>query len=320
MVVEAQPVDHFIHRIMACLEATAVQPGDFERAPQALCHRVVSAVALAAHGAAHAVALQGVLELVAAVLAAAVAVQDQPRLGMPAEPRHEQCIEHQLGFHTRLHRPAHHLAAEQIDHDGQVQPAFVSGNVGDVAGPRAIGRRRLEVAPQQALGHRQAVVAVGGGLVLALGARLDAVLLHQLARALVAHTHTARQQLLPHARPAVLALGLGMPARMCTSNASLLMLRRGPSARAFSRRLRSWYPLGRTYKHLTGQRDRPVAAVALDPGVLHPRTLTKYAVAFSRMSHSIFTRASSARSRAISICSGSPARCPDLVAAPQYRP
>jgi hypothetical protein len=41
----------------------------------------------------------------------------------------------------------------------------------------------------------------------------------------------------------------------------------------------------------------------LDEGVLHFVTLVKYAVAFPKMSRSIFTRASSARIRAISICS-----------------
>ena len=43
--------------------------------------------------------------------------------------------------------------------------------------------------------------------------------------------------------------------------------------------------------------------VALDEGVLQIDPLAKYAVAFSKMSRSIFTRASSARSRLISICS-----------------
>src|SRR3546814_8209411 len=49
--------------------------------------------------------------------------------------------------------------------------------------------------------------------------------------------------------------------------------------------------------------DRPHAAMPLDKGVLHFAPFAKYAVAFPRMSRSIFTRASSARSRAISICS-----------------
>ena len=43
--------------------------------------------------------------------------------------------------------------------------------------------------------------------------------------------------------------------------------------------------------------------VALDEGVLQIDPLAMYAFAFLRMSRSIFTRASSARSRLISICS-----------------
>jgi hypothetical protein len=43
--------------------------------------------------------------------------------------------------------------------------------------------------------------------------------------------------------------------------------------------------------------------LALNEGVLHRCAFAKYAVAFSRVSRSIFTRASSARSRLISICS-----------------
>ena len=49
-------------------------------------------------------------------------------------------------------------------------------------------------------------------------------------------------------------------------------------------------------------RDRPQAAVLLNEGVLQIDPLAKYAVAFPRMSRSIFTRANSARSRLISIC------------------
>src|SRR5437867_1901979 len=68
MVVEAQPVDDFVHGITPCLEASSVQPSDLQRSPQALGDRVVPAVTLAAHRAAHAVDLQRVLELMAAVL------------------------------------------------------------------------------------------------------------------------------------------------------------------------------------------------------------------------------------------------------------
>jgi hypothetical protein len=50
-------------------------------------------------------------------------------------------------------------------------------------------------------------------------------------------------------------------------------------------------------------RDRPVPAVALNKGVLHRYSLAKYAVAFFKMSRSIFTRDNSVRRRLISICS-----------------
>lgn len=55
-------------------------------------------------------------------------------------------------------------------------------------------------------------------------------------------------------------------------------------------------------QHPALHRDRPHAPVALDEGVLHFEPFAKYAVA-PRMSHSILTRASSARSRLVSISS-----------------
>jgi hypothetical protein len=56
-------------------------------------------------------------------------------------------------------------------------------------------------------------------------------------------------------------------------------------------------------EHLALHADRPQAPVASNQGVLHFCPLAKYAIAFPKMSRSIFTRASSARKRLISICS-----------------
>ena len=69
-------------------------------------------------------------------------------------------------------------------------------------------------------------------------------------------------------------------------------------------------------QHFAAQRHRPLGAVSLDPGVLQSRCFAKYAVALPRMSRSIFTRANSARSRAISICS----ELTGLLPAPPNRP
>src|SRR6218665_792140 len=50
-------------------------------------------------------------------------------------------------------------------------------------------------------------------------------------------------------------------------------------------------------------RDWPRLAVGVNEGVLQLCAFAKYAVAFTKMSCCIFSRASSARSRLISICS-----------------
>ena len=107
-------------------------------------------------------------------------------------------------MHVRPHRPAHHLAAEQVDHHGQKQPAFLGGDIRDVARPRLVGRGRGEVAVQQVRRDRQIVPAVGGHHPEApLAAGTNAVLLHQPLHPLLAHANAALDQLPPDARPPV---------------------------------------------------------------------------------------------------------------------
>ena len=78
----------------------------------------------------------------AGVLTAAVRVMHQARRRFPAEPRHGQRVDHDVGCHSRLDRPADDFAIEQIEHDGQVQPAFVGPDVREIGRPRLVGRRR----------------------------------------------------------------------------------------------------------------------------------------------------------------------------------
>ncbi|OSO26356.1 hypothetical protein BV321_05185 [Pseudomonas syringae pv. actinidiae] len=62
---------------------------------------------------------------------------------------------------------------------------------------------------------------------------------------------------------------------------------------------------GRTdAQHPALHNDRPETAMSKNERVLQLDAFAKYAVAFSRMSRSILTRANSARRRLISICSG----------------
>ena len=126
------------------------------------------------------------------------------------EPRHAQGIRDWAGLHVGLHAPAHHLAAEQVDHRGQVQPALAGGDVGDVAGPGPVGRVHREITVEQVGRNGQGMFAVGGDNKFPLAPRPDAVPVHGLLHPLLAHTSAAAQQFLPHAWPAVLSLDLGM--------------------------------------------------------------------------------------------------------------
>ena len=60
---------------------------------------------------------------------------NQVWLGVPSEPRHAQRIGDQAVLHVRLHTPAHHLSAKQVDHGSRVLPAFIGGDVDAVAAP-----------------------------------------------------------------------------------------------------------------------------------------------------------------------------------------
>ena len=68
MVVERQPVNDFVHRLLSFSETLAAQPAHLQAAPQALVRRIVPAVSLTAHRAEYAVAGLCVLEQVPAVL------------------------------------------------------------------------------------------------------------------------------------------------------------------------------------------------------------------------------------------------------------
>ena len=87
---------------------------------------VLSTVTLAAHRRLDGALFEYLVEVVAGVLAAAIAVKDQPGFSIWTAPEssHLQGVDDQVTPHIRLHRPTHHTATEQIDDHGQKQPTF----------------------------------------------------------------------------------------------------------------------------------------------------------------------------------------------------
>lgn len=60
------------------------------------------------------------------------------------------------------HRPADNPAAVQIHDGGQVEPALIGLDVGDIGQPDLVRSSGDEVAIEQIRGARQVVAAVGG--------------------------------------------------------------------------------------------------------------------------------------------------------------
>src|SRR5664279_1024692 len=303
-VIPEQPRDGFILGLPDRFKTLAVQSFHLQRTEQRLRAGVVPAVALAAHRRRNAMLFEYLTEVGAGVLAAAIAMEDQPRLltWIALEPGHLESIDHKVTLHIRPHRPAHHSTAEQIDHYSQEQPAFLGRNIGQITNPRLVGRGHDELAIKHVGRNRKTVLAVSGGNAEPpLATSLDTVLLHQPLHPKFAHANALRPQLPPDARPSIRAAILridGADMNQQCSVAEVPALGNIHTPRPVfmvARDAHQQYPALNT--------DRPDQLVALNKGVLHFWLFAKYAVAFPRMSRSIVTRANSARRRLFSICS-----------------
>src|SRR5882672_5614737 len=108
-------------------------------------------------------------------------------------------------------RPADDLAAVQVHDGGQIEPALIGLDIGDVGEPDPVRRSGGEVAVEQIRGDRQVVAAVGGPH--PPWPRHDgpnAVMAHQSLDAATA-------------RPAALSLQLDMDARAAIASAGVAM-------------------------------------------------------------------------------------------------
>ena len=104
--------------------------------------------------------------------------------------------------------PAHHQTGVQIQHYGQVEPPFVSSNVRDITHPLLIRGRCRKILLQQIGGHRQSMVGVGRGLVLARRLGAQAAGVHQTRNTVLPHALAFLVQMARDARCADTALVL----------------------------------------------------------------------------------------------------------------
>ncbi len=147
-------------------ESFAVDRFHLQRMEEAFGTRIVITVAPGAHATPQLVPGDQRLIGAGALLAAAITMDDDAAWPLTLPQGHLQRITDQVSRHALRHRPADHPAGIQVNHDGQVQPAFVRPQVGHVTGPGLIRGGHPKVLLEQVGRYRQGVAAVGGRLEL----------------------------------------------------------------------------------------------------------------------------------------------------------
>ena len=142
--------EEFGEGVSAVDEAAALEHFGLEAADGRFAPGVVVGIGAGGHALAQAVGGQEGAEHLAAILAAAVAVEDEARRGAAGGQSLLEGGGDQIGPHVVGQSPADDAARAEVDDEGEVEPAVLRGDEGEVADPDAVGpagggwsRRRL---------------------------------------------------------------------------------------------------------------------------------------------------------------------------------
>ena len=186
-------------------EAAASEQLAFGGGEEALAHGVVVAIPDRSGGRAHAGIAAALAEGDRGVLRSLVGMVDHA-VGPALPEGHVEGIEHEPRAQVVGHGPAHHAAAEGIQHDGEEQEPGPGGDVGDVRDPEPIGCVGAEVALDQVRRRTGARIPCRRPRPLASADAPQAGTAHQSGDPLAAHSAALSDELGMDAGSAVGAL------------------------------------------------------------------------------------------------------------------
>ena len=107
---------------------------------------IVKTVFPAGHGWHHPVFCQFFLEIVRAILAATIRMENTTRRRIAQSHSHIERFDCKVLLHPVARGPANDASAEQIDDDSQVKPPLVCSDVANIACPFPVGSVGHEIA------------------------------------------------------------------------------------------------------------------------------------------------------------------------------
>lgn len=131
-----------------------VDPLTLEHPKETLGRRIIGTTADGAHAARNVMRRQELLVLLRRELAAAIGMENDGRPARPLPHGHQDGLDHELPVLPRTHRPAHHEAGIQVQHDAEIQPVLRGADVGDVRHPFGVRGSGREIPLQMILRPR----------------------------------------------------------------------------------------------------------------------------------------------------------------------
>src|SRR5688572_24555963 len=117
---------------------------------------------------------------------------------------HGESVQAKLGGKCGADGPTDDLAAENVDHPGEIKPAFVGGNISDIRHPNLIDAGSRSAVFEEVRRDGSIMSAVGGlRTTSSPAAAVDPLLPHEAGDATPANRHARRAQVFANARTAV---------------------------------------------------------------------------------------------------------------------
>ena len=156
----------------------------FEAAEKVFSNSVVIGIALTGHALTNTEIRQPEAISASGILDAAVRVEDEAGIGMASADGRLECGEGEICVDAVRESVADDLLGTQIFDSSEIEPAFVSRDIGDIANPSLVGSIKRKLAHEQIRSNGMGMPGIRSRLVSAFAHGGNAQFIHEAVNAL----------------------------------------------------------------------------------------------------------------------------------------